>query len=188
MSEENINYICVYLDSAKTTPLCIKPCILVGFYAFLRGSNLVATNGTWEGPHTLIARNLLVTSKGLIIVICSTKSRRKPYAITLPRNQNQMFCPVHAWEVYVSNVKPVPSGPAFILNDRSPLTSKVVVAFMRAALSNDIHFVHDPSCITMHSLRRGAVKDAQDSGFQVDEIMSLGAWASKSGIKPYLYN
>lgn len=72
------------------------------------------------------------------------------------------------------------------MHDRSPVTTKVVVPLMRAALS---HIGHPHSdLVTIHSLRRGAVKDAQDSGTPVNQIMELGVWSSKAGIKPYLIN
>lgn len=187
LSIHDIDIICMYLDSASNTPLSIKSCILTGFYAFLRSSNLVSNNVTnWEGPHSLLARDFFVTSRGLMVVIKSTKSRNKPYAITLPRSEDQRICPVHAWEVYRNIVNPHSSGPAFLLNDRSPVTSKIVVSFMRAALSHVSH--PKAKSVTMHSLRRGAVKDAQDSGTSVREIMELGAWSSRSGVRPYLLN
>lgn len=187
LSNRDIEMICMYLDSAVNTPLSIKSGILTGFYAFLRRSNLVSNNATnWEGPHSLLAKNFLVTTRGLIVVINSTKSRSKPYAITLPRSEDQRFCPVHAWEVYHNVIKPYSLGPAFLMNDRSPVTSKIVVSFMRAALTHVGHT--KANSITMHSLRRGAVKDAQDSGTPVQEIMELGAWSSHSGIRPYLLN
>lgn len=42
------------------------------------------------------------------------------------------------------------------------------------------------SLITMHSLRRGAAQAAEEAGSSIDHIMKRGAWASKSGLKPYL--
>lgn len=176
LSLHDITLICMYLDSASNSPLAIKSCILSGFYAFLRSSNLVSNSATnWEGPHSLLARNFLVTSKGLIVVIFSTKSRSKPYAVTLSRIQDQRFCPVHAWEVYHNNVKPYSFGPAYLMNDRTPVTSKILVSFMRSAL---LHVSHP--CAT--------VKDMQQAGASVKEIMELGAWSSYSGIRPYLSN
>lgn len=66
----DISLICMYLDSASNTPLAIKSCILTGFYGFLRSSNLVSNSATnWEGPHSLLAWNVIVTSRGLNLVI-----------------------------------------------------------------------------------------------------------------------
>lgn len=187
LSLDDITLICMYLVSATNTPPAIKSCILTGFYAFLRSSNLVCNSANnWEGPHSLLARNVIVTERALIVIITSTKSRKKPYAVTLSRTQDQRFCLVHAWEVYYNNIKPFSAGPAYLMNDRSPVTSKILVSFMRAAL---LHVSHPhANSITMHSLRRGAVKDAQQAGASVKEIMDLGAWSSYSGIRPYLSN
>lgn len=185
LSLNDITQICMYLDSAKNTPPAIKPCVLIGFACFLRASNLVSTtNAGWAGPHTLLVRNLFVAPKGLIVVIPTTKTRTKPYAIKIPYDINHHLCPVRAWVRYKSIIAPAVGGPAFVLEDRSPVTSKLVLAFIKAALATDP--ARDVSRITMHSLRRGAVQNAQDQGLTHKEIMDLGAWSSTSGLKPYL--
>lgn len=185
LSWEDIQSVCSYLDSCALTPLCVKPCILIAYSTFLRGSNLLASpHFPWGGPHTLLVRNILETSSGLIVVINSTKSRTKPYSVTIPRLPQTRFCPVHAWSWYVRSDNPPSSGPAFVLHDRSPLTSNMVVTFMKAALGNDPS--RDVSQITMHSLRRGAAQDADRSGVDNQKIMKRGGWSSTSGFKPYL--
>lgn len=185
LSKQDINLICMFLDSARNAPLAIKPCILIGFACFLRGSNLVSPNqSVWAGPHTLLSRHIFLAPKGLIVVIPSTKTRVKPYAIKLPYESSQLSCPVRAWTRYTSSVSPPVGGPAFVLSDRTPVNAKLVLSFIKAALSVDP--TRDLSLITMHSLRRGAVQNAQKEGLSKDEIMSLGAWSSTSGLKPYL--
>lgn len=185
ISWHDIECICTYLDSCSLIPPAIKPCILIGYSAFLRSSNLLSsTQFPWGAPHALLVNNIVVTNAGLVITINSTKSRSKPYTVTIPRLQTQQFCPVHAWSWYVHCVAPPLSGPAFVLYDRSPLSSKMVVSFMKAALSRDP--TRDVSHITLHSLRRGAAQDADRAGVDNQLIMKRGAWSSQSGFKPYL--
>lgn len=185
LSKQDIVQICLFLDSARNAPPAIKPCVLIGFGCFLRASNLVSPNqGIWGGPHTLLSRNVFLAPKGLIVVIESTKTRTKPYAINIPYESDQLLCPVRAWIRYKSVINPPPGGPAFILANRTAVTSALVLSFIKAALSNDIG--RDLSLITMHSLRRGAVQNAQTQGLSQEQIMELGAWSSKSGLSPYL--
>lgn len=184
LSWQDIETICIFLDSANNVPLAVKPCILIGYTCFLRGSNLLPTAGPWPGPHTLRARNLLHVPQGLIVTIPSTKSRARPYSVTIPWLPFSTFCPVRAWLNYQHHLKPPHAGPAFIMADRSPLSSKLVVSLMRAALSSDNS--RPSSSISMHSLRRGAAQDAEKSGVPTQQIMKRGGWATKSGLKPYL--
>lgn len=185
LSWEDIECICLFLDSCSLVPLAVKPCILIGYSAFLRSSNLLSvSNVPWGGPHTLLTRNVLETDKGLVIVICSTKSKTKPYTVNIPRLANQELCPTVAWNRYVRAISPPSTGPAFVLANKMPLAPKTVVAFMQAALARDPS--RDVSYITMHSLRRGAVQDADRAGISHKVIMSRGGWSSTSGFKPYL--
>lgn len=184
LSWDDIQTICIFLDSANNVPLAVKPCILIGFTCFLRGSNLVPTHGSWPGPHTLLARNLIQVPQGLTVVIPSTKSKTQPYAVNIPRLPSPQFCPVVAWDNYYRVIKPKDSGPAFIMTDRSPLSTKLIVALMRAAIGSDPS--RPPSSISMHSLRRGAAQDAAKSGLSTKQIMNRGGWATKSGLAPYL--
>lgn len=179
-----IQQICSFLDTYQSAPLSVKPCILVGYSCLLRASNLVApTHADW-GPHTLIARNILEITMGLIVVINSTKSSCKPYAVKIPRLPNIECCPVAAWSRYKRFMAPPSDGPAFILADGSPLTPNTVVHFMRTALAQNTS--RDVQTITMHSLRRGAAQSAEAAGCPLKSIMKRGAWKSRSGIKPYL--
>lgn len=185
LSYDDIRYVSMYLDSARNAPPAIKPCILIGYSCYLRGSNLVSpSHSLWGGTHTILAKNIFVTLEGLMVVIMSTKSRIKPYVINIPYGDEQQLCPVRAWVNYKRMVNPVSTGPAFILADGAPVTSKVVLQFIKTALGNDPS--RDVSSITLHSLRRGAVKNAQQQGVPKNEIMDVGAWSSSSGLKPYL--
>lgn len=185
LSWSDIQKICIFLDSAKNAPLAVKPLILIAYTCFLRASNLVKSSaGPWAGPHTLLAKNIFEVSEGLIVVILSTKTRTRPYTMTISRLPAQQFCPVYAWHHYNQIVRPQLSSPAFIHEDRSPLSTTVVVALMRAALASDPN--RNSLLITMHSLRRGAAQDSNKAGVSSQDIMKRGGWATQSGLKPYL--
>lgn len=72
-------------------------------------------------------------------------------------------------------------GPAFMINDSTPLTSSPVVAVMRKALANAGRVL--PAKVSFHSLRRGGAQLAARNGASQEEIMSHGTWASKGGVK-----
>lgn len=58
---DHISAIVAYLDSARNVPLCVKPCILIGYSCYLRSSNLVSPNFVlYGGQHNLLAKQSLI--------------------------------------------------------------------------------------------------------------------------------
>lgn len=163
------------------------PCIVIGFKCFLRASNLLSpSSGEWGGPHTLLARDIVVKEDGLFISVRSSKTKwdNSPTTVLLSREGMSPLCPVRLWTQYYNSVRPWFLGPAFLLNNQLPLTARHVVAVMRSALAYESDL--DPARISMHSLRRGAAHDAAEKGLPLEEIKTPGMWKSTAGIKPYL--
>lgn len=185
LSIEHLLKISAYLDKARNVPLCIKPCILIGFSCYLRSSNLLAPQiSVLGGPHTLLAKDIIDCGSSLKVQIVSTKTRRLPYTLYIPSCDQPQICPVRAWRRYNNHEAPHPNGPAFIVNRINSLTPALVVQLMRDALSDDKTL--DVLQISMHSLRRGAAQQAEKNGCTHQDIMARGGWASSSGLKPYL--
>lgn len=186
LSIDHISKIVAYLDKGRNVPPCIKPCILIGFSCFLRASNLIDNNnfGVIDNCHTLLARHIVDCGSYLRVHIMTTKTRRLPYTLCVPLCELSQICPVRAWKEYKLVREPRSDGPAFVLNNGQSLTGALIVRLMRDALSDDetIPVLQ----ISMHSLRRGAVQQAAKAGSSNDDIMLRGAWASESGLKPYL--
>lgn len=184
-SLQHIFMIVNYLDKARNAPLCVKPCILVGFSCYLRASNLLApTLAVSPGPHTLLRKNILDCGDSLKVIVNSTKTRSKPYVLIIPMLANHSVCPVRAWRSYACYLEPDMFGPAFMINRAAPLNSQLVVNLMRDALSGCSEI--NTATITMHSLRRGAAQQAEKLGASLEDIKKRGGWASDSGVKPYL--
>lgn len=182
---DHISAIVAYLDSARNVPLCVKPCILIGYSCYLRSSNLVSPNFVlYGGQHNLLAKHISDRGNSLLITVPSTKTKSSPYSLVIPAFNDSAICPVRAWRRYVDRVSLPSHAPAFLLDRVTTLTSTLVVRLMRDALSSfkDI----DLSSVSMHSLRRGAAQQAASNGAQLPQIMERGGWASKSGLKPYL--
>lgn len=180
-----VRIICKFLDSSPGVVKAIKPCILITYSSMLRSSNVLSPNVSgWPGAHTLRANDILSSSQGLRIIIRSTKTTSQPIVLFIPRGPLPELCPVTAWDVYTSMVRPWPFGPAFVKADGTPLTARPVVIAMKSALK--AAGACNIARISMHSLRRGAVHDATHAGASNDEIMKHGVWRSESGLKFYL--
>lgn len=176
-----------FIDATPSVPLAAKPCILIAFHTFLRASNMLSpSTGVWVGPHTMLARHLRVSDQGLHVTVYTTKTKsdQRPLTMILPRTQDPVYCPVHAWFRYVTTRRPCPIGPAFVTDSHQPLTPRHIVGIMHLALEN-VPGINIEK-VTMHSLRRGATQDAKQSGIPMDRLMQKGMWRSSSGICPYL--
>lgn len=187
LSPRHIRLICDIADTTPGIEPAIKPALLIGFSCFLRGSNLVSrTMCEWGGPHTLLARDVLITPTGLSILIRSTKTRpvSSPVSFELPSSADPAYCPVAAWSSYKASVNPWALGPAFVLRDGRPLTARQVTGIMRLALSNELDV--SPAQVSLHSLRRGATHTALETGVSLETVMTRGTWRSSSGVQPYL--
>lgn len=181
----HIRVIAIYLVSSRSIPLAVKAAVLLGFSCYLRTSNLLFPNfSLFNSNHTLLAKHVTINQNGLKVVVLSTKSLSHPYVIDVTYNPDTLLCPVLAWIRYVNSLPLHPNGPAFMVNWSTPLTSDVVVKFMREALKQDPDV--DVTAILMHSLRRGAAQTADKAGVPISQIMKRGGWKSKSGLKPYL--
>lgn len=176
-----------YVRSNPSLPFSVLPCVVIGFKCFLRSSNLLSPSmQVWGGPHTLLARDLMISNNQLLVSISSTKTKwdNRPETFVLDREQDQRICPVALWAEYSSVFRRAIFGPAFLTNEHLPFTAHHVVGTMRAALASlpDI----DQGRLSLHSLRRGAAQDAVDKGAGIQEIKTLGLWKTDSGLKPYL--
>lgn len=176
-----------YVNSNPVLPVSVLPCIIIGFKCFLRSSNLLSPSmQVWGGPHTLLAKDIILSYDCLTVSVSSTKTKwdNKPEVFSLEREPDSRLCPVLLWSRYSALIRPSPFGPAFLTNEHLPLTARHVVGVMRAALAAVPHL--DTRRVSLHSLRRGATQDAVDKGVCLNQIKTLGLWKSDSGVKPYL--
>lgn len=184
---EHVRHIIDFINITPSIPLSAKPCILIGFHTFLRSSNLLTpSTGLWAGPHTMLAKHLKISDRGLHVSVITTKTKFDPVPITtiLPWNNDPVYCPVQAWLRYVTARRPCPVGPAFVTDEHRPLTPRIIVGIMRLALQS--YPGVNVEKVSLHSLRRGAAQNAKNSGASVENIMQRGMWRSRSGLAPYL--
>ena len=178
---------CSYLDRALSGPV-VKAALCIGYFAFLRSSNLLAPSVLlWRGPHTLSRMDITSGEDGLLLVLKSSKTIKKgslPTVLALPRIQGCIACPASAWDTYVDKVPGSPGDPAFMTPMGTPLTPAQMAVVLQAAL-------HATGCpyalqVTMHSLHRGGAQAAQLANSPREDIARHGTWKSLSGMKTYV--
>lgn len=107
ISLSDLTNICEFIDSSTNVPLAVKPAILIGYFAFLRVSNLLAPSlNVWTGPHNLAVSNVLTNHDSIVICLRSTKmiSLGKPTLIPIYKVPNSTCYPVMALQRYVTVV------------------------------------------------------------------------------------
>lgn len=187
LTSNDIRNICAYIDSTPNPHPAFKAAILLAFATFLRVSNVLSpSRSSWGGAHTLLAQEIEVANNGLLVTIRSTKTRRhgKPHILSVYPVADRSVCPVAAWQAYYLLIQPCPLGPAFMLNDNTPLTPGPVVKLMRSVLKKT--GVPTSSRVSFHSLRRGGAQTAAQNGASQEQIMYHGTWKSTSGVEAYL--
>lgn len=152
LGPEHIRIILDFADSSPLIPRSVKPCILIGYFTFLRESNLLSpTMSGWGGPHTIMAQHIVVSDVGLLITVHSTKTKADTAPVTtlIPWQLDPNFCPAALWMSYIAEVRPWPLGRAFLTDDHRPLTARHIIGLMRLALKDCKDF--DPARISLHS-------------------------------------
>lgn len=186
LTADHVKLVCDYIDLHSNIPAAVKPCILIGYTAFLRSCNLLSPSTlNWFGPHTLLVSDITFSDDGLMIFLRSSKSfnSRESKVVQVKRVQNTRYCPVHAWSDYKYSVNPCPIGPAFMVDDYTPLVTRNVVDVLNAALRQ---FLPVNTKVSMHSLRRGGTQTAANQGAPNEHLMRHGTWKSSKGLKYYL--
>lgn len=187
LTPAHMKIICRFLDSYIPLSSGMKPALLIGYYCFLRASNILSpSEDSWGGVHTLLASDIALTSVGLTVKIRSTKtfSSPAPVLISIPFSPSPALCPVRAWARYHHIVNPWPFGPAFLNVQGLPLTPRPLVQLIRLALKS----AHVPAFdkFSMHSIRRGAAQAAAKGGVSEQELKNHGIWKSDKGLHAYV--
>lgn len=181
----HVTTICKFIELNSAVPLAVKPALLLGYICFLRSSNLLC-NSDWGGPHSLLVSDIITYHSNLIVCIRSSKTIKngKNVFLTVYPVADKTLCPVYAWHQYVAAVNPTTTGPAFMLDDTSPLTSRTLTKLMRLALSTA--GFRETHRVTMHSFRRGAAQAALRAGASRQALKAHGTWTTDASLDTYL--
>ena len=157
---------------------------LVGFYMFLRKSNLVPDTMTTFNPLQQFQRkDLLLTSpeQAVMAEIRWSKTiqfRKKILRVPVLPAQNKVICPVFWIHHMINTVKAGPLDPAFAIpsaNGTLALSANQLVARLRKWLKL---IGEDSTQYSLHSLHRGGTTFAYRSNLESEMIKTLGDWSS----------
>jgi hypothetical protein len=158
---------------------CFWAACLVGFFGFLRKSNMFVHK---LHNHHLIREHVRIVAGRVIIRLTSTKTiqyKNRVVELPLPYIPLHPLCPVTSLMVlFRQSQTRSPSDPVFAFNTVTGLKHMTYTDFT-ASLRNTLHKLGmNPSQYSGHSLRRGGATFALQSGVSGEVIKLLGDWRS----------
>ena len=158
--------------------------LLLGFYMFLRKSNLVPDTMTTFDREQQFCRgdvNLLGLDKAMMIEIRWSKTiQHKQKILRLPvlPTKNKAICPVFWMHYVIQRIPVAPHQPVLALvagNNNLALSANQLIGRFRKWLTL---IGEEPSIYTLHSLHRRGATFAYQSNMEGEMIKLMGDWAS----------
>ena len=180
LTPQALRAVVMFLRSLGPSTVMPIAALLVGYFSFLRQSNLVSPSPLgWGGPHTLRRQDITASQSGLWLSIHSSKTISSPdkaVELLVPAIPHSPLCPVAAWSLAASSVPASGSAPAFLASLSHPLDSSMLTNILRLSLKVvDIPFHSE---YTIRSLRRGAAQACLSLGVPLEAIKAQGTWES----------
>lgn len=170
-----------YLTTAGPTAKVMRAALLVAYYTIIRQGNLLHTGARYDPGHTMTASDITTSELGLTVTVKTTKTRWRSgqsYQILVPASPHSQYCPLQAWQAYISYQHPHPLGPAFLVRGGAPLLPAALLGALKMALAAT--GVTNPAAYTLHSLRRGGAQACAQAGGSLKDIMEMGSWTSSA--------
>ena len=165
-----------------TFPHVYRASFLLGFFAFLRLSNLVShAVRDFDFTRHLTGHDIFFTKKYVKVMIKWSKTlqtRDRVQCLSLPKLQNKPICPYTALKKLFTLYSMSGNTPLFqiqTLQGWQPLTD----ARVRKSLKQiNIHLGLRPNFHTFHDFRRSGATFAYQSHIPIQEIKRHGTWTS----------
>lgn len=158
--------------------------LLVGFYLFLRKSNLVPDSKNSFNPQKQLTRADVQIGKNMVLIIVrwskTIQYKEKELLLPLLQAKDIRVCPVYWVKLMCSKVKASGEHPMFLVSEDStnrlvPLTyaqlgDKLKQWVSQCGISSERY--------TLHGLRKGGACHALEVGLAGEDLKILGDWAS----------
>jgi hypothetical protein len=176
-----------HLDMEVSSHTVLWAAFLIGFFAFLRKSNIVPESTRLFDPEKHLTRqSIRITDYGIQVTVKWSKTiqfHEREVILPLIAIPNSVLCPKRAYINMCQHIPAEPNAPAFSLPNRGTLTHQSFVKLLRALLAKcNI----DPTKYSGHSFRRGACTMAFEAGVSPELIRSHGDWRSNAYLR-YLH-
>ncbi len=179
LTKKHLGQMCRVLDTQGTRGLVLKTALTIGFFAFLRGSNLCPQDaGSFDCTRHFTRSDVQVTKEGLVVKLKWAKNMQSALqqtAIPIPRVKQSHMDPTLAFVRMCNAVQTSNNQPLFMLDAHTMLKlDDLRCAFKLLCVEVGL----DPDKYSVHSLRRGGATEAYAGGASALDIKRHGAWSS----------
>ncbi len=173
--------------SLGTLGMVLKCAFLLGFYGFLRQSNLAPPSCHSFQPTKHTCRgDVIFHPPGLCVVLKWTKTLQNPDSpsvIPIPAVPGHALCPVTAYQDMLKAVPTRhPNDPLLQIPSGTPPaqsgTRILSVRDLQQAFQAIVHCLGYTDKLTLHSLRKGGATSAYEAGVDYLHIKRHGTWRS----------
>ena len=177
--KHELQQMCSILDTCNTEGLVVKTALLLGFYGFLRASNLCTQKGEkFDNTRHFTRSDVTITNKGLNIHLKWEKNMQnglQPRNISIPQVQPQYADPVHSFKSMCKLIPAPSNGPLFVFAPGVPMfVGKLRKSFTLLCQAIGL----DVASLSLHSLRRGGCSEAYHKGASPLDLQRHGGWHS----------
>ena len=184
VTERMLLQLCCLCDDLGLFGDILKFAFLLGFFGFLRASNIAPPYARAFDPTRHTCRgDVIFQPPGLVVILKWTKTSRcyaKPYAIPLPTIPDSPLCPVQAYRNMLSRVPTHSAGQPLLVKPSSSDNYKVVTSCqLRRGFTALVECLGYPTgSYSLHSLRRGGATAAYNANVDYINIKRHGTWRS----------
>lgn len=159
--------------------------LVLGFYLFLRSSNLTCKTQTSFDHNKNLTRNDLRLADNIALVEIrwskTIQFYQKKLLMPIIKILDQSICPIHWLKIMTQMVPATPQHPAFCLYNNKKQLVPLTYRQLSDQLKSWIATINlPPSRFSLHGLRRGGAMFAFESDLATQSIMTIRDWASDS--------
>jgi len=170
------------IDKTDVFQVVAWTAVLIGFYLFLRKSNLVSDSAAKFDPGKQLVRSDVVLEQRQAVVKIrwskTNQTNEKTLKVPLSTISDQRICPLYWLRLMGTMVAAKPSTPLFNLCTKGgfkPLTYRLFSNFLKGKVKA---LGLDGDRFTPHCLRRGGCTWAYNSNIPETSIQVMGDWSS----------
>lgn len=172
------------VDLTDVAQIVSYTALLVGFYLFLRKSNLVPDGKQNFNPNKQLTRADVQVGQNMILVVIkwskTIQYKEKELLLPLLPAKDMTICPVFWLKLMLKKVEVSGDNPLFSIPEKggkgtTPLTYNHLAAFLKESVER---MGISSERYTLHGLRKGGACHALEVGLVGEDLKILGDWAS----------
>lgn len=177
-----------WVDMSSVKQIVCYTALLMGFYLFLRKSNLVPESATAFNEGEQLVRSDVKIGRSLVLIEIkwskTLQFKEKLLLLPLIPAKDKRICPVFWLRMMMSLVQAARGDPLFMIPTKNGVLKPLTYDQLTKQFKQWVAEIgEDPQEHSLHGLRRGGACHALESGLVGEDIKIMGDWASLAYMK-----